>query len=555
MTENYHSMPDEALVPLTLLGKQDAYAELVRRYQRMALHGAYMILHSRFLAEDAAQDAFVTAWTRLDTLQNPARFGPWVCRIAVNRAKNMAKQNRDWIPPDDEEAAAMEARRDYSLWQVGQAEEAASESLRQCLDRLSEKIRTIITLHYFEGLSVSEIALQLSIPQGTVKYRLHQGRETLRKELVLMNHMEMEKFVNDVLEKVEALKTWCYRNDKTGFAEKYRIVLAEVEQIPDGPHDKEKYHAMADVLKLGMWWLPDDEKGDKDALVAKLRECCEKSHNESVMEWLVCHDHDKFHGREKLDFMRDTQIPQLEKDGYVHALGYVWFWLGVYSFENGQEGDMIPCWKKVLEILSPDDVYYANAAAAIRFAENRPDDYRKYRSGACGERYRYIDGKLHFDTQPGFTSGGLANQGAQSPMYYISRCDCMFPDDTMAPGETRTASDGKVTMTRVDTRAENGVTAETPAGMFEGCQKWIIGGGRRGEVTAICKPGVGLVQYTQNGETLVLAEYEITGGSGLFPMAAGNRWKYAPVSADANIVKYLEYTVTYADSEKAVLSS
>ncbi|MBQ8402288.1 MAG: RNA polymerase sigma factor, partial [Clostridia bacterium] len=415
MTENYHSMPDEALVPLTLLGKQDAYAELVRRYQRMALHGAYMILHSRFLAEDAAQDAFVTAWTRLDTLQNPARFGPWVCRIAVNRAKNMAKQNRDWIPPDDEEAAAMEARRDYSLWQVGQAEEAASESLRQCLDRLSEKIRTIITLHYFEGLSVSEIALQLSIPQGTVKYRLHQGRETLRKELVLMNNMEMEKFVKDVLEKVEALKTWRYRNDKTGFAEIYRSVLSEVEQIPEGSHDREKYHAMADVLQLGMWWLPDEEKGDQDALVARLRECCDKSHNESVMEWLVWHDHDKFHGREKLDFMRSTQIPQLEKDGYVHALGYVWFWLGLFSFENGQEGDMIPCWKKVLEILTPEDVYYANALAAIRFAEDRPDNLRKCHIGACGERYRYIDGKLHFDTQPGFTRGGLANQGARSP--------------------------------------------------------------------------------------------------------------------------------------------
>ncbi|MBQ4606074.1 MAG: RNA polymerase sigma factor [Clostridia bacterium] len=555
MTDHYNSMPDDALVPLTLLGNQDAYGELVRRYQRMVLHGAYMILRSRFLAEDAAQDAFVTAWTRLDTLQNPARFGPWVCRIAVNRAKNMARQNRDYLPQDTEETAALESRRDYTLWQVGQAEEEASESLRQCLARLSEKIRTIVELHYFEGLSVSEIALQLSLPQGTVKYRLHQGRETLRKELVLMNNMETEKFVKDVLEKVEALKRWCYRNDKTGFAEKYRSVLADVEQIPDGSYDKEKYHAMADVLNLGMWWLPDDEKGDQDELVARLRECCEKSHNESVMEWLVCHDHEKFQGKEKLDFMRNTQIPQLEKDGYVHALGYVWFWLGVYSFENGQEEDMLPCWKKVLEIVPPEDVYYANALAAIRFAENKPEDLRKYHAGACGEGYRYIDGKLYFDTQPGFTRGGLAQQGARSPMYFLSRCDSLFPDDTMTPGETRTASDGKVTMTRVDTRAESGVTVETPAGIFEGCQKWIIGGGRRGEVTAYCKPGVGLVQYVQEGETLVLAEYEITGGTGLFPMAAGNRWKYVPAVPDAYIVKFFEYTVIFADSEKAVLSS
>jgi len=554
MTDHYHTTPDEALVPLTLLGNQDAYGELVRRYQRMVLHSAYMILRSRFLAEDAAQDAFVTAWTRLDTLQNPARFGPWVCRIAVNRAKNMARQNRDYLPQDTEETAALEARRDYTLWQVGQAEEAASDSLRQCLDRLSEKIRTIIELHYFEGLSVSEIALQLSIPQGTVKYRLHQGRETLRKELVLMNNMETEKFVKDVLEKVEALKRWCYRNDKTGFAEKYRSVLADVEQIPDGSYDKEKYHAMADVLNLGMWWLPDDEKGDQDELVARLRECCEKSHNESVMEWLVCHDHEKFHDKEKLDFMRNTQIPQLERDGYVQALGYTWFWLGRYTGDAGNRDEMFSCWKKVLDILSPADVYYANALSAIRLEETlqNKETFKKYRCGSTGERYRYIDGKLYFDTQPGFNrGGGLDSIVINSPLYFLCRCDNQFPDDTMVPGETRVSSDGKVTMTY----AEADVTLETPAGTYEGCQKWNIVGGWKGDVSAWLKPGVGLVQYTQSGQTLALQTCTIIGGVGLLPMAAGNRWEYVPAPAMKNIVSVEYYEVTYADQEKAVLTA
>ena len=61
MAKKYHDIPDGALVSMTLLGEQDAYEELVRRYQKPALNTAYLSLRNRFLAEDAAQDAFVTA--------------------------------------------------------------------------------------------------------------------------------------------------------------------------------------------------------------------------------------------------------------------------------------------------------------------------------------------------------------------------------------------------------------------------------------------------------------------------------------------------------------
>ena len=86
MPKNYRDIADTALVSMTLLGEQDAYEELVRRYQRPVLHTAYLSLRNRFLAEDAAQDAFVAAWVRLNTLRDPERFGSWVCRIAGNRA-------------------------------------------------------------------------------------------------------------------------------------------------------------------------------------------------------------------------------------------------------------------------------------------------------------------------------------------------------------------------------------------------------------------------------------------------------------------------------------
>ncbi|MBQ8641152.1 MAG: sigma-70 family RNA polymerase sigma factor [Clostridia bacterium] len=555
MPKNYHDIPDDALVSMTLLGEQDAYEELVRRYQRPALNTAYLSLKNRFLAEDAAQDAFVTAWLRLNTLREPARFGPWVCRIAGNTARNMVKHYRDYLPPDEEEITALAARRDYVQWQKEQAEESVSETLRQSLDRLSEKVRTVIRLHYFEGLSVTEIAYRLSIPAGTVKYRLHEGREKLRKELDMMNGNEMEKFVNDVMKKVEKLKSWRYRNDKTGFSAYYKDVLAEVEKIPEEGYSAQKNHAMADVLMRGFWWLPEEEKGDKDALLARIRECCDRSHNEDVKQFLLVQDYEKISGKERLDFMRQ-EIAKLEEEGYVQALGYEWFWLGYYSQENGDRDAMFDCYRKVLEVLTPADVYYANALAAIKLEESIPDrgQQRTYYGGATGEEYRYEDGKLFFDKQPGYSTGELINRGnvPDAPFYFISRCDNRFPDASMKPGESITASDGKVVLTF----AEDNITVETPAGTFDGCGRWTITGGWKGDMTFWMKPGVGLIRFSQRDgdEILTLKAYKITGGEGLLPMAVGNCWEYTAEKANDLLTSWETYEVTYTDKEKVILS-
>ena len=90
----YKDLNDETLVMLTLAGEQNAYEVLVTRYQSMAISAAASITHRAFMAEDAAQDAFVTAWMKLDTLKEPQKFGSWVCKIAKNCALNMLCPHR-----------------------------------------------------------------------------------------------------------------------------------------------------------------------------------------------------------------------------------------------------------------------------------------------------------------------------------------------------------------------------------------------------------------------------------------------------------------------------
>lgn len=97
----YRNQNDETLVMLTLAGEQNAYEVLVTKYQKSVIASALSITRNSFMAEDAAQDAFVTAWMKLDTLKEPQKFASWVCRIAKNCALNMLPRYRSFLPLDE----------------------------------------------------------------------------------------------------------------------------------------------------------------------------------------------------------------------------------------------------------------------------------------------------------------------------------------------------------------------------------------------------------------------------------------------------------------------
>ena len=94
----YQNETDQTLVMLTLAGEQQAYEALVTRYQKTVIAAAASVTKNYFMAEDAAQDAFVTAWMKLNLLQDPQKFAPWVCRIAKNCAINMITRYRGFMP-------------------------------------------------------------------------------------------------------------------------------------------------------------------------------------------------------------------------------------------------------------------------------------------------------------------------------------------------------------------------------------------------------------------------------------------------------------------------
>lgn len=542
----YQDQNNETLVMLTLAGEQRAYEVLVVRYEKAVIASANSVTHNLFMAQDAAQDAFITAWMKLDLLREPEKYGAWVCRIAKNCAKNMVIRFRSFLDIEDYRhcLSSLEPRDDpETAYELTEEKELLHESI----GKLPQKVREIIHLHYFEGLSIAEIADRMFIAEGTVKWQLHEGRKRLRKDLCAMNEEYSDTLVQRVMKKVEELKLWQFKNSKTGFEKVYKDVLSEVEDLPEST---DKYHAMADVLMRGWWWL----KGEKnDALFARIREAAEKGKNDEVMEFIVGREDEKLYGNNKIEFIRDKQIPRLEAGGFQKSLAAEWFWLG-FAYKYSDIEKSLEALNKTLSVAKPSDLYYAYALAEIEKVKMLSDTYRhknenNYSLLSLALEYRKEEEELRHWSIQSDRDGNLYSIDMNIDLIFrnASRCDGFFTVKGLSLGDTYTGSDG----TTLTFEADN-VTVQTPAGNFENCQLWVTK--QKTDIyRTYYKEGIGIVKQERkfNGfsEMRMLKACDIKGGKEIIPIAAGNTWEY---TADYNtdiMLQSTRYTMQYADEK------
>lgn len=533
--ESMKDKHDGTLVELSLLGNSRAYEELVLRHEKSVKGTAYKVTGNTFSAEDASQDAFVSAWIKLDSLREPEKFGAWVCSIAKNCARSLVSHYRS-------AAADISLSLLENTDAIGVEDERALESLdlQHALETLSEKVREAIEWHYLDGYTVQEIAEMQRVPVGTVKWRLSEGRKQLRKEYGVMEQNENMTFVQKVMYQVEQLKLWALKNDKTGFEEEYRMVLQNVENLDESV---QKQHALADVLLRAYWWLLGEHN---DEMLSRIKKAAEESRNEDVMQSVMAYEMDK---NGNIDHMLNIQIPYLEKLGFVKALGYEWFWLGYYYCDEGKREEGIKAYEKVLTILDKKDVYYANALSAIKVEKAllSSDQITAYHT--TGELLKIIDGKVYFWSQPGYSRGGNADD---SLIWNCQCCDSMLPYASMRVGEQIVSSDGKMTLTCT----ADGVTVETPAGIFEDCICYTLEGDYYNLTYSetYFRKGVGIVKQVSKRFDLqhvwYLKKAQIAGGTGLIPFAEGNRWEYTKNSEDG-VEEAIEnvFEIIYADEQ------
>ena len=171
---------DDQLVADLKRGDQAAFTELVNRHQAKVYQLALKLTRNETDAEDVLQETFLRVYQRMDQFDPSRRFGPWLFRIGVNLTlDHLRKQKRRgwWSlfsessadrPPDPPVA---DPRKQIEL----------KQEVREVLDRIPEKYRTVLVLRDLESFTTSEIAAILDRKEATVRWRLAEARSRFQK--------------------------------------------------------------------------------------------------------------------------------------------------------------------------------------------------------------------------------------------------------------------------------------------------------------------------------------------------------------------------------------
>ena len=187
------NLPDADVVGLAQKGREAAYRELIRRYERPVFSLVYRMVRDRELSEDLTQDTFVKVLTHIDKYRSEFKFSSWLFKIANNVAiDHLRRRQLDTVSmegsphattSDLAEATSFElAATSESPLQELEARELGSE-IERAISQLRPEYRACILLRHVEDKSYEEIAATLDLPLGTVKTYIHRARHELRKAL------------------------------------------------------------------------------------------------------------------------------------------------------------------------------------------------------------------------------------------------------------------------------------------------------------------------------------------------------------------------------------
>ena len=187
------NLPDADLVALAPEGREAAFRELVRRYERPVFSLIFRMVRDRETAEDLAQDSFIKVLNHIDRYRPEFKLSSWLFKIANNVAiDHLRKRHLDTISIDGSPHAMSAAEVEATSFDVVARQESALDEMQakelgsaieRAIQRLRPEYRSCIMLRHVEGRSYEEIAATLDLPLGTVKTYIHRARHQLRDAL------------------------------------------------------------------------------------------------------------------------------------------------------------------------------------------------------------------------------------------------------------------------------------------------------------------------------------------------------------------------------------
>lgn len=170
----------EDLIARCRTGDRDAHYRIYKLYARSMYNVSYRITGREEDAEDALQEAFISAFNNLDRYRGDATFGAWLKRIVVNKSINVLKKRKHELMPED------------AQWDVAEEEEGVEyrggltiDRVKRAIEELPDGYRTVLSLYLLEGYDHQEIAEIMAISESTSKSQLNRAKTKLREKLTI----------------------------------------------------------------------------------------------------------------------------------------------------------------------------------------------------------------------------------------------------------------------------------------------------------------------------------------------------------------------------------
>jgi RNA polymerase sigma-70 factor (ECF subfamily) len=178
-----HDDQDLADAARVLAGDTDAFEGIVRRWQSRLINLAWRFCRDRAAAEDMAQEVFIRVFRSLAAFRGESAFSTWITAIAMNTCRSrIQRYGQPLLSLDPARAAAA------GLTPLRELQERErNEMVQRAVLTLPERYRDAIVLFYFEEKDVAETARVLGVSEGTLKARLHRGRDLLRRRCAALD--------------------------------------------------------------------------------------------------------------------------------------------------------------------------------------------------------------------------------------------------------------------------------------------------------------------------------------------------------------------------------
>lgn len=181
---------DQHYINLIIDGDTNAFSVLVDRYKDLVYTLSFRMLKNKEEAEEVAQDTFIKVYKSLNRFKGDSKFSTWIYKIAYNTSLDRIKKNKKHLNDVaiDEFTVNQIKTIDNALYSLEKKER--NKAIMDCINLLPSEDSFLLTLYYFDELSLDEVAKATGLTSNNVKVKIFRGRKKLTK--ILKDRLEPE---------------------------------------------------------------------------------------------------------------------------------------------------------------------------------------------------------------------------------------------------------------------------------------------------------------------------------------------------------------------------